>query len=673
MGANDELLKQFGAVEVPTPDSSSKNDALLKQFGAQNIAEEGLPLPRRQYSFGEALVEAPFSAPGDVVKQAKGLWEAVNNPAQTLGGLVDLAAGTLRLVVPKPARDFIDSFDSDPEAANRAVAAARAVGGVYADKYGSWEGIKRSIAEEPVSTISDLSLLLTGGASAARLGASTTAKVAPTVSSTLGQTASALQTGARRTDPFSAIAPVVETGGKVVGAGANYLNRVANPKFSALIDASEGRGQAIVNALRNYDEYVAGGMPTAGVAATPAGATKYSALQQEVATRMPTEYRERDIANKAARERALGTIAQDEAALQKAENARQAATKPLYGKADKQIIVADDTLNTLLDRPSMEKALARAKQLAAERNETFQIGKNVPEQKVGSAIVDTEGRPLDTKTIPAEYAKFNGKSLHYLKLAMDDLIKDPKTFGLGSNEISAIKNTRGEFLKWFEGKSANYAAAREAYTEASKPINIMQVGQYLEGKLKPAIETPVAETAGRFSQALKEAPTTLKQSTGQSRFQQLSEILTPDQVKIVEGIRKDLAREAEFASQAKAGSKGGKAVPAAELSKSPAFFSRIATLTNTIIDKLQGKINEKVALELATEMLDPKLAADVLEKALARQAKGERLADPFVRAGKGASRMMRGETGLGLRSPLTLGGVQVSNALAPENQNRMRD
>jgi hypothetical protein len=333
--------------------------------------------------------------------------------------------------------------------------------------------------------------------------------------------------------------------------------------------------------------------------------------------------------------------------------------------------LADDTFNTLLTRPSMEKALARAKQLASERNETFQIGKNVPEQKVGSAIVDVNGAPLDVKTIPAEYAKFNGKSLHYLKLAMDDLIKDPQLFGLGTNEIAAIKNTRGEFLKWFEGKSKSYGAAREAYSEASKPINIMQVGQYLEGKLKPAIETPVGETAGRFSQALKDAPGTLKRSTGQTRFQQLLEILTPDQVKVVEGIRKDLAREAEFQTQASAGAKSGKAVPAAELAKSPAFFSKLATLANAFINGLQGKINQKVALELAAEMLDPKLAADVLEKALARQAKGERLADPFQRAGRGASRMMRGETGLGLRSPLTLGGVQVGNALAAENQNNL--
>lgn len=633
--------------------------------------DEGVPAARRRYDLIDVPMEAVFSAPGDLKKQVSGLIEAVENPAQTLTGVLDLAAGTLRMSIPKPARDFIDSLDNNPEAAQRATNVARTVGGEYANKYGSYDAIKRTLAEQPITAISDLSLLLSGGAGLGKLGAKATAKVAPSASAPLSQAASMLQTGARRTDPFSLISPTIEFAGKVGGATTNYLTRVANPKFAALVDAAEGRGPEIINALRNYDQYVAGGMPTAGVAATPAGSTRYAALQAEVADRMPTAYRERDIVNKAARERALGTVAKDEAALTAAENLRQSVTKPLYGKADKQIILADDTFTELLSRPSMEKALARARQLASERNETFQIGKNVPEQKVGSAIVDVEGRPLDTKTIPAEYAKFNGKSLHYLKLAMDDLIKDPKTFGLGSNEISAIKNTRGEFLKWFEGKSANYAAAREAYTELSKPINMMQVGQYLEGKLKPAVETPVGERAGAFSQAVKDAPGTLKRSTGQNRYQQLTEVLTPDQVKVVEGIRKDLAREAEFTSQARAGAAGGKAIPAAELAKSPAFFSKLATIANTIIDRLQGKINEKAALELAAEMLDPRVAADVLEKALARKAKGEKLTDPFARGVKGAARMTSGETGFGVRSPLTLGGVQISNALAAESQNNL--
>jgi hypothetical protein len=593
-----------------------------------------MPDTRRRYSFGEALVEAPFSAPGDVVKQIEGLTQVVTHPIDTLKGLFKAAAGATVLAAPQYTKAITDVLGTDPTAIKEATDAAKAVGGDYADKYGSWESIKRTLAEQPVTALSDLSLIFSGiGAPfsvGAKLGSRASAK-----------TASAFQSAAKYTDPFSAIAPVVETGGKLVGAGANYLNRVTNPKFSALVDASEGRGQAIINALRNYDEYVAGGMPTAGVAASPVGSTKYSALQQEVATRMPTEYRERDIANKAARERALGTIAQDDVAMAAAIKNRKTASDPLYKAAEQGVADVSGAVKVVDD-------------LIAKNPGNTELLREMREIRRGlTADKKTGALRTDAKEITSVIDGIKAR-----------LAKEDNKF---------IKGQLKEVRELLADAVPGYRAAQESFGQASKPINIMQVGQYLEGKLKPAIETPVAESAGRFSQALKEAPTTIKRSTGQSRFQQLSEILTPDQVKVVEGIRKDLAREAEFTSQATAGSKGGKAVPAAELSKSPAFFSRIATLTNTIIDKLQGKINEKVALELATEMLDPKLAADVLEKALARQAKGERLADPFVRAGKGASRMMRGDTGLGLRSPLMLGGVQVSNALAPENQNRMRD
>jgi len=603
---------------------------------------EGMPDARRKYSLGEAVfVEAPFSAPGDLANQFIALKEAVEDPARALGGLFDLAAGTLRETVPTPIRKFVDYLDSDPEAAARASAVAKAVGGEYAQNYGSWEAIKRSIAERPVSTISDLSLLLSGGAGAAKLGAKATTK-APAVSSTLSDAASMLQTGARRTDPFSLIAPAAEISGKMVGAGTNYLNRIANPKFAALVDATEGRGQAIVNALRNYDDYVAGGMPTAGVAAAPVGSTKYAALQAEVSGRtMPTEYRERDIANKAARERALGTIAQDDAAMAAAQQARFNVSNPLYQAAEQGVADVSNVLTVVDD------LIAKNPGNAELLREMREIRRGlIADKKTGALRTDAKEITSVIDGLKARLAKEDNK-----------FIRDQ------------LKQVRELLVDAVPG----YRTAQEAFAQASKPINVMQVGQYLEGKLKPAIETEVGERAGAFSEAVKNAPGTIKRSTGQSRYTQLTQVLTPDQVKIVEGIRKDLAREAEFASQAKAGAKSGKAVPAAELTKSPGFFSKFVTVANTIVDKLQGKINEKVAMELAAEMLDPKLAADVLEKALARQAKGERLADPFVRAGKGASRMLRGETRLGLRSPLTLGGVQVSNALAAENQNRLRD
>lgn len=601
---------------------------------------EGMPDTRRRYSLGETVLEAPFSVPGDVAKQLTGLKEVVTHPIDTIKGLFKAAAGATALAAPEYTKAIVNVLGTDPATLKEATDAAKAVGGDYANKYGSWESIKRTVAEQPVTALSDLSLIFSGGAGLTRLGAKVTS-AAPAVSAPLAQVASGLQTAARRTDPFSAIAPTVELGGRAAGATTNYLRRVADPKFSALVDATEGRGQAIVNALRNYDEYVAGGMPTAGVAATPAGSTKYSALQAEVQRRMPTEYYERDIANKAARERALGPIAQDEAAMAAAVRAREAAAGPLYKTAQQGTADVSGVL------PVIDDLIAKNPGNTELVREMRQIRK---------------GLIADTKT--GQLRSDAGEIASVIDGIKARLAKEDNKFIKGQ-----LRDIREKLVDAVPG----YRTAQEKFAEKSKPINIMQVGQYLEGKLKPAIETPAGERAGIFSQALKEAPTTLKRSTGQARFQQLSEILTPDQVKVVEGIRKDLAREAEFTAQAREGGKAGKAVPAAELTKSPAFFSKLATLANTIIDRLQGKINEKVALELATEMLDPKLAADVLEKAMARQAKGERLADPFKQAGRGASRMMRGETGLGLRSPLTLGGVQVTNALATENQNKLRN
>ena len=601
--------------------------------------DEGVPAARRRYDLIDVPMEAVFSAPGDLKKQVSGLIEAVENPAQTLTGVLDLAAGTLRMSIPKPARDFIDSLDNNPEAAQRATNVARTVGGEYANKYGSYDAIKRTLAEQPITAISDLSLLLSGGAGLGKLGAKATTKVAPSASAPLSQAASMLQTGARRTDPFSLISPTIEFAGKVGGATTNYLTRVANPKFAALVDAAEGRGPEIINALRNYDEYVAGGMPTAGVAATPAGSTRYAALQAEVADRMSTPYRERDIANKAARERALSPIAQDEAAMAAAERARSGASTPLYTAAKQGTVDVSGVIPVLDDliakNPGNRELVREMRQIRADL---------IADKKTGALRSDA-----------AEI------------VSVIDGIKTR----LAKEDTKFIKGKLRDVRELLTDAVPGYRTAQETFAQASKPINIMQVGQYLEGKLKPAVETAVGERAGAFSEAVKNAPGTIKRSTGESRFTQLTDILTPQQAAIVEGIRKDLAREAEFTSQARAGAAGGKAIPAAELAKSPAFFSKLATIANTSIDRLQGKINEKAALELAAEMLDPRVAADVLEKALARKAKGEKLTDPFARGVKGAARMTSGETGFGVRSPLTLGGVQISNALAAESQNNL--
>lgn len=413
----------------------------------------------------------------------------------------------------------------------------------------------------------------------------------------------------------------------LIAPTVNYLRRVSDPKAAALIAASEGKGGDIVNALRNYDKYVEQGMPTAGVAATPANATRYAALQADVAGYMPSEYLARQEMNVGARREALGKIAQDEKALTAAEKARTAASKPLYEQAEQGI--ADVTpvvpvLDKLIaDNPGNRQLIRELKQI---RNDL------IADQTTGALRTDAKQVISVIDGIKARLAKEDNKF---------------------------IKGRLADVRELLVDAVPGYRRAQEVHAEMSKPINIMQVGQYLEGKLTPALETPAAERASVFAGAVQNAPTTIKRSTGQDRFKQLTSILDPDQVKVVEGIQKDLARESQFELQAREGAKAGKAIPAAELGKSPAFFSKIATLANTISTKLQGKIDKKVAIELATEMLDPKLAANAMEKAMERQARGERL--------------IRSLTEL----PVKAGAPKVvlmgaTNKLAPENRNNLR-
>jgi hypothetical protein len=385
-------------------------------------------------------------------------------------------------------------------------------------------------------------------------------------------------------------------------------------------------------------------------------------MGESAARTTPTPFFEREQTQKAAQLAAVQQVGKTPAELKAAESIRSATARELYGISDKAMVPADKTFTGLLDRPSMDKVIARASELAAEKGIPFQIGQNRPPQTIASAILDAEGRPMGVTTIPGEVAKYPGSSLHMMKMAFDDLIKNPERFGIGANEVGAINSTRGKFLNWVEDKAPDYKTARETFAAQSKPINQMQVGQFLEGKLTPALgeETARLRAAG-YAGALDQAPGTIKRATGQSRFDELSQVMTPDQIKVLESVRDDLARAKLAESQASAARGAGPNVNLMGTEtlgnvRAPNFINNVTTVANDILRRLQGKLDQKLAIELAAEMLDPAAAAAALEKALARQAKGEKMADPFKKTGKAASQV--------LRTPA------VVNMLAPQSENQ---
>jgi hypothetical protein len=135
-------------------------------YGLPKPAEKSKPM-----GYGEMVGQAITNIPSSAGNLVSGLYHAVTNPVQTVSGIMDVAAGGLQNAMPKSVVDFVNKFESNPEAAQRAVIAANEAGGALKQRYGSVEGIKNTIATDPVGAMADLSTLITGAGGLARGGA----------------------------------------------------------------------------------------------------------------------------------------------------------------------------------------------------------------------------------------------------------------------------------------------------------------------------------------------------------------------------------------------------------------------------------------------------------------------------------------------------------------------
>lgn len=416
-------------------------------------------------------------------------------------------------------------------------------------------------------------------------------------------------------------------GARLLGSGLNKVKNVIDPWLPGGIDRAVGRTanaaagpdqQAIIKALRQNEQIVPGSMPTAGQAAAPVGRAEFSGLQEAVKGRLPTDYDTVAQAQNAARVKALRTVGKDKPALDSAVANRSATAAQNYGDAAQQTVKSDEILATLMKRPSMGKILSRAEDLAKEQGKQFRFGKDTPEQVVTGRIVGESGTPLTSQTIPASSAEFPVESLHYIKIAMDDLIKNPEVFGIGASEARAIAGTQKQLVQWIGNKSPAYDLARSTFAAQSKPINQMEVGQYLEGKLTPALNdlgASASQRAAAYAQALRDAPGTIKRATGQPRYDELGQVLTPTQMGAVESVGQDLARTATHERLAKAGSEKASELVGQVTPKVPAagMFNPKYSVMRAVINRLEGKVEGKSLNRLAEAMQDPPALAKMME------------------------------------------------------------
>lgn len=637
-------LPQGFVLETPAqPNVNLPAGFQLETPSRQNVSAEA---PRRTYTASEIPAAAYANLPSSAQKFGREIVEMVTSPIQTAKGLVDIGAGAIQNILPQGVVDFVNSFSSDPANAERAVAAANAVGGMYKDRYGDYDSIKRTLAEDPVAFAADLSTLLSGGAGAAKAGGMT-------------KTAAGLTKAAAYTNPLQPVAFGVKAAALPLREVGKIVNTAFNAKNALLMRAAEGQAPEIINALRNAQEIVPGSLPTAAEAAAGTGVVGFQQLGRSAARELPTSYKARKAEQGEAQKAAIQQVGKTPEELAQAEALRAATAEKNYGLADQILASTDQQYGELLKRPAMQAALIKARELAANKDVTFEIGQTRPKQVVPSSILDEQGRPVGETVIPAQVSELPGTSIQFIKEAFDDLINDPNAAGFKGNEARAITGVKNEFLKWADTKNPPYAQARAIFADQSKPVNQMQIGQYLEQKFTPTLgQGTAADRANAFAAALESAPTTIKKATGENRYKTLTEALTPDQIKILDDVKADLARTAKSRNLA-----SGTLKQEFDVSKAtsaiggetifPNMINTITTVTNTVWRKLRGQIDQKLAAEIATEMLFPGEAAVALEKAFRQQQRRALAGEVLSAPGKAI-----------MKAPASV------NMLSPEEQNQ---
>jgi hypothetical protein len=571
----------------------------------------GIPKQRRSFADvpGEALANVGTSA----TNFYKGLVTAITNPVQTATGILDVGAGALQKLLPKDLVDLVNQIDTNPEASKRAVDMANAVGGMFKDRYGSVDALKNTLATDPVGAASDLSTLFTGGAGAM-------ARIAPA-------TSKVLSTAAKYTNPLAPVIAAANYGlalgakgaGNVVDAmaGERAANRAGNIVRNALTE--EGRAPQNLAAAQNALANAQPGMTVRqALADVTSPQVQYLGKTVEAKT-APGQALSVQQAQEAERMARLQGVTPD---LRSAEAMRGNVSGPLYTAATQPTTA----INVLPLTQQIDGLLAA----------------NPGNTKLVSALNQVK-TGLEASTDAQQVSSV----LDNLK----DLISNKDNKFIVRN-LTNVKSTIEQALP-------GYQKAQQVFAAASPPVNQAKV----LGAMQEVLTQPlgVGERAGPFMTALGRGENALlKKATGAARYDDLSQVLSPQQMGVVKGIESELKRNAEVVRQTQAGADAMKIILEANQSKFrlPSFLDVKVTVTNEVLDILKDKMSANVLKELEKGFASAEDFQTLMKKVPASQ----RL--DVLRA--------LGQANL---SPTKLNVItQTQNALAPaqENQNALR-
>lgn len=184
-------------------------------------------------SWSEVPGKAMRNAPSSALEFGKAVVQPILHPIDTASAIYDVGHGLASKL------HGALGGTQDPEQKAKDEAAANAVGQHFAKRYGSMDGFKKALAEDPVGVIADVSVVLTGGGAAAARAPGVVGKVGEMV----GAAGSAI-------DPIANTGRAVKATGNVAASLLGQTTGAGTRPFQEAFAAGREGNRAFTDNMR---------------------------------------------------------------------------------------------------------------------------------------------------------------------------------------------------------------------------------------------------------------------------------------------------------------------------------------------------------------------------------------------------------------------------------------
>lgn len=705
---------EYGAKMKQAFDAGYSSAEILGHLSTATVApaNEGIPTPRTSRSWSEL--------PGNIAKSAVQLYSGLLHPIDLVKGVASATAGgagvpeataLVRKNLPARKQEFSEYDLSRAAGLAQAQQAAGAMGEHFS-RYTTLEGIKNAMITDPVGTAADISMLLSGTAGAAQVlnapRAASIASKAAAYTNPLSPVAVAGKYAYGKLVPESEKTAAAITR-KAAGEDLDTIRAILNQDKSGLtvadlladLDRNQihalgevARAKDTTNFYSKLDKFRKQNQETT-LNNLAGGATNTEILNnltksKEALTRITTPMREAELAAantgklKQGLEQQAATLG--EVAANKVDDVRRfTAARQRLNAAKTQ---ADQSPNVSKDRlkftGEMEDAAERVATRAAEDSLKYGEGARFAQRRADSLAA--EGlTPLDTEGVIRDInAKLNNP-----KIGVSDVNR--KVLTTVANKIKEWTARNGGVIDVNALYEIRKGTVNEVIESLGKdPKASAKYASKLLGEVRPLIDDAIIKAGGTKWKDYLDTFSHGMDVINQRKMAQVARDLykrSPDEfVALVRGERPDLveqifgsgridlkaemgskfqaldnvAHELERAGKIKAGAEKG-AAHLKDIVKQESPMLRIpmfglkARVGNEVLRELSGRINDKTMQILERGFQSGKNFEDMLNEV------------PFGDRGRVYNALQKVN-----RAQLT-GAASVSNMLAPQNRNELRN